>query len=478
MKVLRMHIKLIRFLIMALFAVVAIYGGYSIITYGNRWFASNRNPRVRAERKNVIMGDVSDRNDMLVASTNDGERIYQTDTKTRRALVHVLGDSDGNVANGVETFQAGLLLGFEKSLMEQVLQMLRAEPKRGDNLKLTIDAKLSAFAAETFKTSAGSRGKNGAVVVMNYKTGELLCEISLPDFDPYNVRDVSDDDPSRPFWNRAVQSAYPPGSTFKIVTATTAIDNMADALTHTWDCGGSLHITSFNRFITDAGMAKHGTLTLKRAFAVSCNNTFARIALDVGDDGLRRSAEAFGFNDNFLFRDLVVENSTYPTTGRNDLEIAWSGAGQSRVAASPLHMCMLAAAVANDGVMMEPALILRAFSENDVTRYEFTPRVYRRAISAEMAETLTSFMREVVTNGTGTRSRVSGLTICGKTGSAETSMDGDSVTHGWYVGFIDDPATPYAISVIVESVNSGDGGGSTAAPIAGAIFEYLQQMGT
>ena len=166
-------------------------------------------------------------------------------------------------------------------------------------------------------------------------------------------------------------------------------------------------------------------------------DVYAQAALMMGDTALRRMAESFGFNDNFLFRDLVVENSVYPTENRNSFEIAWSGAGQSQVVATPMHMCMVAAAIANDGVMMEPRLLSLVESPSGNVRLRYSQKVYRTACSPELAEIIDGYMKDVVKSGTGTRAQVSGLTIAGKTGSAEGSDNGVDVTHAWFVGYID-----------------------------------------
>ncbi|MFH1880465.1 MAG: penicillin-binding transpeptidase domain-containing protein, partial [Bacillota bacterium] len=209
-----------------------------------------------------------------------------------------------------------------------------------------------------------------------------------------------------------------------------------------------------------------------KAFRVSCNNTFAQIALTRGDAALRRTAEDFGFNDNFLFRDIVVENSVYPTQNRTLVEIAWSGDGQSQIAATPLHMCMVAAAIANQGVMMEPRLLYRVESPDGLVRLRITPKVYRRAVSGEIAKTIETYMLDAVARGTATAAQVDGLSIAGKTGSAESSLDGEDVTHAWFVGYIDDDRYPYAVCVFVEE---GQSGGGAAAPIASAIFRYIRE---
>ena len=310
------------------------------------------------------------------------------------------------------------------------------------------------------------------MVVLNYKTGEVMALVSLPNFDPNNITEETKNDLSRPFWNRATQSAYPPESTFKIITTQSALQNLTDASQRDFVCTGSLGV--MDQVITDFGGASHGTLKLEKAFVESCNNVYASLALEMGDKRLRKTAEAFGFNDNFLFRDLVVENSRYPTENRNQVEIAWSGAGQSQVAATPLHMAMVAACIANDGVMMEPRLIYSAQSASGVVRQEYASKVYKKVMTAQEAQVLSDLMGKVVSSGTGSRAQVSGVKVCGKTGSAESGLEGRDVTHGWFVGYINNDQLPFAVCVLVEDIPDGEGGGSTAAPIAGDIFRYLK----
>ena len=472
MKQQRYLFKVLALIMFGMFLLLAVYGGYSIFTYGNRWFSYSRNPRVRAQKENVIAGDILDRNGMILATTVDGKRTYQPDEAARRAIVHLLGDSQGQVSNGVETFQTSYLYGFQTPLNERVNALLSGEPRRGDNVTLTIDSQLCTEITRYF--SQRNPGKQGAAVVMNYKTGELAGYISLPNFDPMNITAETKADPGQPFWNRATQSVYPPGSSFKIITTASALENIPGVMEQDILCTGGLVV--MNQAIRDYGNDIHNKLSLRSAFRKSCNNVYALVALTLGDEKLRKTAESFGFNDNFLFRDLVVENSTYPTEGRNQFELATTGIGQSALAATPMHMCMVAAAIANDGVMMEPRLLMNVTSAAGVPRTTFQSKVYRTALSAEHAATLQSMMRDVVKSGTGTRAAVPGLTICGKTGSAESSLSGSDVTYGWFVGYIEDDALPYAVSVLVESIEDGEGGGSTAAPIAGDIFRCLQGL--
>ncbi len=471
MKQLRIRFRLLTLIVIGLLIVASAYGVFSVSSYGSRWFSSAKNTRYQSAKHSVIKGDIIDRKGVVLASSNkEGDRVYQSNVRSRSAIVHLLGDEEGNIANGVESFQAAYLLGFETSLTERVGSLVSGETRRGDNVTLTVDSKLCTEIVSYFAQDSKTQGKSGAAVVMNYQTGEVLALVSLPVFDPVNLKESDRANPQHPFWNRALQSTLPPGSTFKIITAASALENLPSAQTHLFHCTGATKI--MDQVIHDFNKAQHGEISLEKAFTVSCNNAFAQCALLLGDNVLRRAAEDFGFNDNFLFRDFVVQNSQYPTQNRNAVEIAWSGAGQSQVAATPLHMCMVAASIANQGVMMEPRLLARVQSPAGVVRLRYTQKPYTRACDPAVAEIIAGYMKEVVRSGSGTAAQVSGLTIAGKTGSAESAVEGRAATHAWFTGYIADPSLPYALTVLVED---GGTGGSVAAPLAGKIFQYLKE---
>lgn len=471
MKQQKLRFRVLTLITIALLVISGAYGVYSVSAYGSRWVSSARNTRYRSAKSSVIPGDILDRNGVVVATSDEnGKRVYQSNTLSRSSMVHLIGDTEGNVANGVESFQANYLLGFETSLSERVNALLDGEQRRGDTVVITADSRLQTEIVQIFRNTASTRGKCGAAVVLNYRTGEVLALVSLPVYDPQNITDTVRQSSQHPYWNRALQSLMPPGSTFKIITAAAALENLANPQNALFTCTGATQV--MERMVTDYGNAQHGEISLARAFRVSCNNVFAQTALIIGDSALRKTAERFGFNDNFLFRDLVVENSRYPTTNRNSFEIAWSGVGQSQVAVTPLHMCMIAAAIANDGVMMEPRLLSRVQSPAGTVRMRSSGKAYRTVCSPETAQILDGYMKDAVQNGTGTRAKVDGLTIAGKTGSAEGSANGRDVTHAWFTGYIDSDRYPYAVCVLVEE---GGTGGSVAAPVAQKIFAYLKQ---
>lgn len=473
MKKLKRNIRRLCFFLIILLLLLILYGAFNLLTSGNRWFSSSSNTLIKEQKKTVIPGNILDRNGIILAAANEnGERVYSTDESVRRAVVHVLGDDKGNVNNGVESFMARYLYGFDMSFLERADYILKGNKRKGDNVTLTIDSSLSKQVLSWFPA-----GKSGAVVVMNYQTGETVCEMSFPDFDPEDKQEIVLSDPLKPYWNRAVQMQKAPGSTFKVITAAAALRNMVGLDLKKYNCDGLLQVGG--HLVTDAGtdlsaekITAHGSVTLRDAFLKSCNNTFARVALEMGDTALRKMAESFGFNDNFLFRDIVVENSVYPMSDRTDFEVAWTGAGQSALMTTPMHMCMVAACVANEGVMMEPRLLIRAVGQTGKIRMEGEDRVYRRVMTREEANTLRDYMWGVITSGTGSAASVPGHRICGKTGSSE--QEGQQETDAWFIGFIDEEACPYALCVTVE--NAG-GGGSVAAPVAKRIFTYLLESG-
>ena len=470
MKQLRKSIRVIA-LVLALMVLLPIgYGGYSLIRYGTRWRTSEYNTYLTSMKSGVTAGSIYDRNGVTLASTTvstdeTGEtvrtRTYAQDASVRAAVVHVVGDTRGNVKNAAESFMAEYLYGTNMTYAERLKQVLSTGSLRGDDITLTLDSSLCAYAASLFP-----QDKSGAIVVMNYKTGEIYALQSFPNYDPQSGKTVT----VRQALNRATRWLSAPGSTFKVITLAAALQSLPGAAESSYTCTGGVSFGEHQRVVTDYGAAAHGTLTLKDAFMKSCNSTFAMLACQMGDKALRKTAQSFGLDDAFTFRDLVVENSAYASSSAALLgaDLAWTGAGQNQLAVTPLHMCMVAAAVANDGVMMEPRLLLRAVGAEGAERQTFEPAVYRTAMDAQTAATVREYMRAVVTGGTGRSAAVRGLTVCAKTGTAE--IDTQEKDNAWFIGFIDDDAYPFAVCVAVENAGTG---GAVAAPIAQKIFARL-----
>ncbi len=451
--------KLVGGIMMFIFGIMIVMIGANVHKNGSRWVHIFNNPRITNVNASVIKGSIMDRSGVLLAyeDPKTGERCYAQDRDIRLAVSQTVGDEYGMSGTGAEKMHVNTLLGFSGMFTDTLWQWMTndGEVEYGKNITLTVDAKLSEYIAEQFPS-----GKNGAVVVTNYKTGEILSMVSLPNYDPYKAKTDAVEDSA--YLNRCVQSLYTPGSVFKLVTLAALLeDGTIDYENNSYFCNGPVNFGGV--LVRCAQNAKHGELSAEKALSTSCNVAFATMAYQLGADKMMKMAEKFGFNENFLFQDIVVYNSIYPEVVKTDLaELVWSAVGQSKVQVSPLHMALIAGTIANDGVMMPPKLIQKVTGQNGITQ----PRVgeaAKRIISAQTAQIIGEYMQTVVESGTGTRAKISGYTVCGKTGSAEISNNKEDATHAWFVGYIEDDRHPYAVAVVVES---GGSGGSVAAPLA------------
>ena len=456
MKELRRNMRIIGVLVIAAFTVLCIGYALTVYTQGSQWASSAYNNRASAT--SAIRGDITDRNGVTLATTDsEGNRIYLDSEAARRALSQVVGDTRGMAGASVETFHASTLMDISTSLTGRLSEIISGTKHTGKSIELTIDAELQTYVSSIFP-----EGYEGAVCIYNYKTGEIVTMVSKPDYDPNQVvtrqeAEVAD----TAYLNRCLQGLYTPGSTFKIITTASALENDPGVINQSFSCSGIWEFDSTK--INCAGNTAHGNVNLKTAFAKSCNVTFGKIAYQLGAERLRATAEKFGFNENFKFGDFIIYNSQFPTDMKNDADLVWSGVGQSTVLTTPLHMAMITGAVANGGAMMKPILVREITNSNGTVAAAASPQVYRQVMSPEVAGEIASYMFAAVESGTASKAKISGYTVCGKTGSAETSNDNTVETNAWFVGFVYDEAHPYAIAVVIEEAGAG---GSQAAPLA------------
>ena len=451
----------------ALFGVMGAYFCYSVFFYGGRWVSNPYNPRISSQKQKVIMGTVTDRDGTVLAYTDEsGARRYSANRETRLAVSQVVGDSGGQVSTGVETFHAPYLLGFKSNVLERLADAFTGTPQRGDDVRLTISERLSRHIAESFPA-----GKRGAVVVMNYKTGEILAMVSLPQFDPTDMDSALADEEAGALINRATQGLYPPGSTFKIVTLASALANLPDLDDFAFNCTSYYPVGNYS--VTEA--SEHGVQTLSQAFVNSCNTTFAALSQELSYDMLGETAQQLGFNENFMFGDLIVYNSSYPIDNLSAEDLAWSSIGQGRVLATPLHMALIACTIARGGVSVEPTLLSSITTAQGGARALPSRQPGRRVLSEAIAREIEEDMIRVVKSGTGTRAALEGgYVVAGKTGSAEVSDEEGNASHAWFVGYVANDSAPYAVSVLVEY---GGSGGAVAAPIARRALQRAINLG-
>ena len=455
---LNLHMKIMLGVFMGLFVLLGTYLFYSTITYGEEWFASSFNPRISASRNIARAGAIYDRNGLPLAWSVGDTRHYAENEETRRAVSHVVGDVYGK-SMGAETYFAKYLYGYDKGVLDRFTSAVAGEDRGGD-VYLTIDADLCRYAYQNMNY-------NGAVVVMNYRTGEVLAEVSNPTFDPEQISQVSseEDEGGSEYLNRVTQGRYPPGSTMKIVTTASALRNGMTGLVV--ECG-DVEIIAGQRVTC----REHGTEDLTSAFEDSCNIYFAELAVDLGASELTLSADDALFNHPWNLPDFsMLESSFQP--GNNDGDLAWAGIGQYKDLITPMHNMLISAAVGNGGTMMRPGTLLDV-RYGDRSAVSFQPTALRTIFDPQVTSTLAELMRKTVEEGTATSADIDAAAVCGKTGTAEYTEDGEVKNHSWFVGFIEDEAHPIAIAVILEGAGFGS---RYAAPLAGSVLARAVELG-
>ena len=448
MKELRRNMRFVGMLVVVLFVGLAAWFAMTVFTQGSVWASDVRNSRLRAT--NSLRGDITDRDGNVLATTDeDGTRRYTANATARRALSQTVGDTAGMSGTGIETFYSATLLDISTGLVDRLSELFNSARHVGGSVQITVDGPLQAYIASEFPA-----GYRGAVCVTNYRTGEILAMVSMPNYDPYDVMDRTDGEvEDTAFLNRCLQGLYTPGSVFKIVTLASAITNDVNVVDQSFSCSGEWEYEGGR--IVCINHTAHGTVNLKAAFKRSCNVTFGKLAYQLGLDRLRQTAERFGFNENFKFGDFVIYNSAFPTEVGNMNGLVWAGIGQGEVLVTPLHMAMISGAIANKGVMMKPWLIEKIANSMGTTTATGAPVAYRQVLSESVAGKIAEYMYETVQSGTATRAAIRGYTVCGKTGSAEVSDDKTVETNAWFTGFIYDDAHPYAIAVVIEGGGAG-----------------------
>lgn len=469
MKGLRGNIRALLAAFIAMFLILGGYLSYTVFVNGTRWFVSPYNVLISRQKEDIIAGSILDRDYIVLAQSDaDGNRTYHPDESVRRATCHMVGDPYGIAATGIETYFAQYLLGFNGNLFERMYQTLTSDKRKGDSVVTTLSSDLSAYAFSLLD------GKNGSVVVMNYHSGEILAAVSTPGYDPVTLdyESASQDSEASYLVNRATMGKYTPGSVFKLVTMAAVLEYKPEFIDNTYTCTGEVDYETGQ--VVCAGNAVHGELTLSEALAKSCNCVFAQLAEDLGQANLQRMAEKLGYNEEFLFGDLILYKSQFVKAKDGTLDAAWNSVGQYLTTVSPLHICMITAAIANDGVMMEPKLVRSIMNARNYEYKQLSEKQVGRVLSSETAQTLRAMMELAVQSGTATRADIDGYTVGGKTGSAQTSDSGSTKTHAWFTGYVYDDGHPLCITVLVEH---GGSGGGVAAPIAQKVLQKALDLG-
>ena len=389
---------------------------------------------------------------------------------------------------GVEQSQNALLSGDDDRLfIDRVSDLLNNNQPQGGNVELTIDPKVQDAAYQ----GLASRGFTGAAVAIDPTTGKILAMASTPSYDP-NLLASHDSAASakayaaikdNQLFNRAAQNPLFPGSTFKLVTTAAAIQDLhmnAQSMVNgnaTTTIQGTNRITQ-NEDKASCGFRNQPQVTLMTALDYSCNVAFAEIGAQLSANQLTSMADAYGFNSDPFLDVSPSSASTYPNEPDKALR-ALSAYGQLNVRATPLQMAMVAAGIANHGVVMRPYLVNRLTSPTLDVLSTTQPSALSNPITTDTANQLTQMMVDVVNNGTGTRAQIPGISVAGKTGTAETGTG--SSPYAWFVSFGPSENAKIAIAVLVQSsttVRDNVAGGALCAPIAKAMMQaYLSETG-
>ena len=357
----------------------------------------------------------------------------------------------------------------------RLVDLLAGKKPQGANLNTTLNPKAQAAAVKAL-------GKQqGAAIAVDYTTGEILALVSTPTYDPNLLAshdtsverqnwDMLVNDSAEPLKNRAVREIFPPGSTFKLVTAAAALEagynpSSTVASPTSYQAPGSSHGIGNS---TDCGGTE---TTLEHALAMSCNTAFAKLGVDLGQTKMLDTAQRFGFNSAPGI-DLPSSTSKFPTQ-MDPAYLAQSSIGQYEVAATPLQMLMVASAIANNGVLMKPHVVKSVTGSDLKVIQTIQPEQAGRPISEGTAKQLKQMMENVVSDGTGSPAQVRGLTIGGKTGTAQS--DPNRPPYAWFVGYAAEPHVAVVAFVQSTSVERNDiSGGKVAAPVFKAVVESLR----
>lgn len=450
------------FLIVLIVAFVFGLGflSYSMFTEGDKWVMKPYNSHLYYNGELIGAGKITDRNGTVLAETVDGKRVYNESKLTRKSTLHAVGDTKGFISTGVHTVFNAKLTGYSK--VNGIYSITKNGS--GNDMELTLDAKVCDAAYEAL-----SDYRAGCVGVVNYKTGDIVCMVSTPSYDVENKpSDIDTNDYySGAYINRFLGGLYTPGSTFKIVTAICAIDNIPDIMSREFECVGEYNDVKGKAIECNA---YHGHITFKEALAKSCNSVFAEVAIELGPEKLAATAKELGLTSSVsVSGDIKSEPGRFfLEKGDADDYVGWTGIGQGDTRIPPIAMLRLVGAVANDGKAVSYNLVDSFMNKaGKALDLDFTRRE-TQLINAETASQMKSLLRNNVIEQYGDYN-FEGLNLCAKSGTAQIDEYNENNT-AWFVGFMDDDKNPYAFVVMVEKGNSGS---QTAGPIANKVLQAL-----
>lgn len=438
--------------IMVLFVLILIGGMgfflYEYATESDGWVVFTGSPHVY-NTSNIGSGVVTDRSGTILLDTTES-RTYASDASIRQATLHWLGDRQGNIRAAAISNYASEMAGFD------YVNGVYAYGGAGGEATLTLSARVQNVALNAMA------GRKGTIAVYNYITGEILCAVTTPTYDPDNVPDIAGDTSGNyegVYLNRFTQVTYPPGSIFKIVTTAAALDSVEGILDMTFTCTG-VYEFGVDRVTCESA---HGTKNLKGALASSCNCCFAQIAQLIGNEKMAEYVEKFHVTDSVSFDGITTAEGNYDVSGAAAVELAWSCIGQYTDLINPARYLTFMGTIAGGGVGAEPHLV-ETITVGEENTYQAETVYTERIMSEELAATLREYMRNNVESVYGA-GNFPGLTVCAKSGTSE--LGGELRPNAMFSGFVADEEYPLAFIAVVEN---GGYGSATCVPIVAQVL--------
>ena len=438
--------------------VLVLLGGFGFfiteyVSKGDQWVVFPGSPHVY-NGGNIGCGAVIDREGYLLLDLNEG-RTYSDALSVRKSTVHWLGDRYGSISAPALAYHSGDLVGYD------LLNGVYSYAQSGGVAELTLSSKVQAAALEAMGDYKGT------VAVYNYKTGQLLCAVTTPTYDPDNVPVLTEEntaDYDGMYVNRFTQSSFIPGSIFKIVTLAAALECIPEITEQTFICTGTYAIGEDEVICEDV----HWDQSLKEAFLNSCNCAFAEISLQLGRDRLAEYVENFGVLKAVTFDGITTAEGNIELEDASDVNVAWSSIGQYRDLVNPCAFLTFMGAIANDGKVVYPYLVEEITVEGTRT-YRAKTDGGEQILSKQTAKILQEYLLNNVTNKYGAEN-FPGLTVGAKTGTGE--VGGDKKPNAMLAGIVEDAEYPLAFIVCVENAGYGR---TVCVPIASKVLEAVRQ---
>ena len=426
--------------------VLALFLAAGLLLFCGRWATQGRDwVSYFGNTGYFARGAIYDRNGVVLYNGDTGD--YAEGSATRRAVMHLVGDR--NIATSVRNVMGERLSGYHP---------ITGTAFGSHDLYLTVDASLNVTAYEALG------GKKGVVAVYNYKTGEVLCLVSAPSYDPLQI--PSDVDTNSQYdgvyLNRFFSSTFTPGSIYKIITTAAAVESVSNWSSWRYSCSGRVDV---NGVAITCPFVHGNDMDLRTAFAQSCNGAYAQLTLDMGGERLRAMSKDAGLLDKHEVSGVTSAAGNYTVAERGSGNLAWSGSGQYENLVNPASFLMLMGGIANNGTAVTPVLLAKeTISDTQIPGSLKIIKDSQSTWSASTCQVVKEMMRNNVIETYG-QDQFGSLAVCAKSGTAE--VGGGNAPHSWFVGFVDDATQPLAFVVLVEN---GGSGASVAGSVAAKVL--------